>query len=344
MERATGIEPASISLEAEVLPLNYTRRTVDRLPARRPEPVASGVLASVRPLSTDAVSWTARSRRAWQTLLITSVSMLLGGDGRHDRQRRAPGHHESFSSSPHATLSWVFTSYNITFAAPAAPRRQARRSLGSQAGVPQRAASSSLVASLLAAMAPSAGVLIGGPRAAGGAAARSSTRRRSRCCCPSSRRRVARWPSGCGAASPGSVAAIAPTLGALLVECAGWRAVFFINLPFVIGRARSPAVACCARRARRRDERFDPVAVPLAAIAVGLLVLAIVAGHAMGLERPADARLLRRRRRAAAVVLHPLVAAIRTRCSTSTCSGCAASPSATSPRRCSSARRSAGSC
>ena len=129
--------------------------------------------------------------------------------------------------------------------------------------------------------------------------------------------------------------AIAPTLGAILVEAGGWRAVFFINLPFIVG-ALIGGWRVLPRDGERKRERFDPVAVPLAAIAVGAIVLVIVEVSDWGLGDPASARVPRRGRRAAAVVLHPLVAPSRRRCSTSTCSGCAASRSATSPRPCSS--------
>jgi EmrB/QacA subfamily drug resistance transporter len=89
---------------------------------------------------------------------------------------------------------------------------------------------------------------------------------------PSSRRSMAIGVWG-GIAGLGG--AIAPTLGALLVDGAGWRAVFFINLPFVAA-ALVAGLAILPRSTDRQRERFDPVAVPMAAIAVGALVLVIV--------------------------------------------------------------------
>jgi MFS family permease len=56
--------------------------------------------------------------------------------------------------------------------------------------------------------------------------------------------------------------AIAPTLGAILVETGGWRAVFFINLPFVAA-ALIAGWRVLPRDGERKSERFDPVAVPL---------------------------------------------------------------------------------
>ena len=79
--------------------------------------------------------------------------------------------------------------------------------------------------------------------------------------------------------------AIAPTLGAVLVEAAGWRAVFFINLPFVVA-ALIAGWRVLPADGERRPERFDPVAVPLAALAVGAIVLVIVEVSDWGLGDP----------------------------------------------------------
>ena len=51
--------------------------------------------------------------------------------------------------------------------------------------------------------------------------------------------------------------ALAPTLGALLVDWAGWRAVFFINLPFVVA-ALVAGVAIVLPRSERRPGALRP--------------------------------------------------------------------------------------
>jgi MFS family permease len=80
--------------------------------------------------------------------------------------------------------------------------------------------------------------------------------------------------------------AVAPTLGALLVEWWGWRAVFFINLPFVIAAFAAGLVVLRESRPDNAHESFDPVSVPLGAVAIGLLVLGVVQGDAWGWGNP----------------------------------------------------------
>ena len=80
--------------------------------------------------------------------------------------------------------------------------------------------------------------------------------------------------------------AVAPTLGALLVEWSGWRAVFFINLPFIVAAFSAGIFVLRESRPDNADEPFDPVSVPLGAIAIALLVLAVVQGEPWGWTAP----------------------------------------------------------
>jgi MFS family permease len=77
--------------------------------------------------------------------------------------------------------------------------------------------------------------------------------------------------------------------GGALTSGLGWRAVFFINLPFVLAAGGFGLSILRDSKGERGHERFDPVAVPLAAVAVGVLVLGVVQGQRWGWS---DARTL----------------------------------------------------
>ncbi len=57
------------------------------------------------------------SRRAWATLWITSISMFLVSMDVTIVSVALPGISKDFSGTSSATLAWVFTAYNMTFAA-----------------------------------------------------------------------------------------------------------------------------------------------------------------------------------------------------------------------------------
>ena len=76
--------------------------------------------------------------RAWQILFITSVSIFLVAMDVTIVSVALPGIRDSFDE-PATALAWVFTSYNITFAALLLVGRQARRPVGPPRGVPRRA-------------------------------------------------------------------------------------------------------------------------------------------------------------------------------------------------------------
>jgi len=79
---------------------------------------------------------------------------------------------------------------------------------------------------------------------------------------------------------------VAPTIGALLVEWFGWRAVFYVNLPIITAAIAAGWRVLDGRRTSGNVGRFDPVAVPLAAVSIGALVLAITQGASWGWTDP----------------------------------------------------------
>jgi EmrB/QacA subfamily drug resistance transporter len=220
--------------------------------------------------------------RAWQILIITSVSMLLAAMDVTIVSVALPGIRDAFDA-PDALLAWVFTAYNITFAALLLVAGKVGDRIGHREafliGLVLFAA-----ASFVSAVAPDIWVLIGGRvlQAMGSALIYPASLALLLPQFPLSRRSMAIGIWG-GVAGLGG--AIAPTLGALLVDAGGWRAVFFINLPF-IAAALIAGWRVLPRDGERMRERFDPVAVPVAALAVGALVLAIVQVSEWGAADP----------------------------------------------------------
>jgi EmrB/QacA subfamily drug resistance transporter len=210
--------------------------------------------------------------RAWQILFITSVSIFLVAMDVTIVSVALPGIRASFDE-PSNVLAWVFAAYNITFAA----LLLVAGKVGDRVGHRQAFLVGLVlfaIASLVAAIAPDVEVLIGGRvlQAVGSALIYPASLALLLPEFPPARRSMAIGVWG-GIAGLGG--AIAPTLGALLVAAAGWRAVFLINLPFVTA-AIIAGIAVLPHTLERRRERFDPIAVPLAAIGVGAIVLVIV--------------------------------------------------------------------
>ena len=232
----------------------------------------------------DARSPTTESGRAWATLFITSVSMFLVSMDVTIVSVALPDISRDYSGTSSATLSWVFTAYNVTFAAllllagKLGDRWGRKRSF--QIGLLMF-----LGASVLAAIAPGAGILIGARtlQAAGSALIYPASLALLLLEFPVNRRSMA---IGVWGGIAGLGAAIGPTLGAMLVEWAGWRWVFFINVPFVTAALLAGVVYLRESKGDRGAERFDPIAVPLAAVAVGLLVLGVVQGGPWGWSDP----------------------------------------------------------
>lgn len=217
--------------------------------------------------------------RSWQTLFITSVSVFLVAMDVTIVSVALPGITRTFKE-PASTLSWVFTAYNITFAALLLLAGKAGDRIGRKptflGGLAMFAA-----ASLLAGLAPSAAVLIFARvlQAVGSALIYPASLALLLPEFPMSRRSMA---IGIWGGIAGLGGAVAPTLGALLVNWLGWRAVFFINIPFVVGAMSAGVVVLRDSKGTEANERFDPVAVPMAAAAVGFLVLGVVQGQSWG--------------------------------------------------------------
>jgi EmrB/QacA subfamily drug resistance transporter len=175
-----------------------------------------------------------------------------------------------------AALSWVFTAYNVVFAAlliPAGRLADARgRRLVFGAGLVLFG-----LASAACALAPDVATLVAARalQAVAAALLAPSSLALLLPAFPPERRGAA---VGLWGATGGIAAATGPALGGVLVDAFGWRAVFLVNVPivlvtlvvgrFVLAESRDP------------DARLpDPLGVLLLGAGVALLSLGIVAGE-----------------------------------------------------------------
>ncbi|OJY44107.1 DHA2 family efflux MFS transporter permease subunit [Pseudonocardia sp. 73-21] len=182
----------------------------------------------------------------------------------------------SFPTASLAGLSWVFTAYNVVFAALLIPAGRLADLLGRRR-VFLAALGLFGVASLACAVAPAAGWLVAARvlQAVAAALLAPSSLALLLPVFPPERRGVA---VGTWGAMGGVAAATGPALGGVLVDAFGWRAVFLVNIPVVV----VTLVAGVRLLTETRDERSslpDLLSVGLLGAGVALLSLGIVNGE-----------------------------------------------------------------
>ena len=182
----------------------------------------------------------------------------------------------AFPTSSPADLSWIFTAYNVTFAALLVPagrladlRGRRRAFLGGLALFG--------VASAACAAAPTVGVLVAARalQAVAAALLAPSSLALLLPAFPPERRGFA---VGTWGAMGGIAAATGPALGGVLVDGFGWRAVFLANLPVVALTLVAGTIVLA--ESRDRGARLpDPAGVLLLGAGVALLAWGIVGGE-----------------------------------------------------------------
>ncbi|KAA0942482.1 MFS transporter [Streptomyces apricus] len=180
-------------------------------------------------------------------------------------------------------LSWVITLYAVTFAALLAPAGRLADALGRRTlfvtGV-----SVFTVASALVAASPNLGVLLGARAVQGlGAAAMiPASLAIVLTDSPPERRRAA---IGQWSAAAALAAAVGPAVGGSLVDLAGWRSLFLINIPFglyfLYGATGIPRTTGTGAR-----KLPDALGTLLLGAGVGLLCLSISKGSDWGWSEP----------------------------------------------------------
>ncbi len=187
---------------------------------------------------------------------------------------------ESFEGTSRATLTWIFTSYNIGIAALlllagwAADRYGRKRLFLTGMFV-------FVVGSLCSGLSVDAPTLIAARvlQSVGGAMQFPAALALLLPAFPPERRGMA---VGIWGASGALAAALGPSIGAALINAFGWRSVFLVNIPVGILAIVLGALILVESRADDLPDRVDLVSVPMASVGVGLLVLAIAQTESWG--------------------------------------------------------------
>src|SRR5918911_1732058 len=218
--------------------------------------------------------------RRWQVLLVTSVAVFMSFLDVTIVNIAFPDIRASFVSTSLAGLSWILTAYNIVFAALLVPggrladRTGRRRTF--MAGLV-----TFLAAAVAAGLAPTVGILVAARvvQATGAALLVPTSLALLLPEFPLAQRATA---AGIWGAMGAVAAALGPSLGGALVDAAGWRWVFFVNL--AIGLPALIPARRLLREARERDPGPlpDGLGVALLVAGVGLLSLGIVKGEDWG--------------------------------------------------------------
>src|SRR5215210_1802107 len=192
-------------------------------------------------------------QRKWQVLLVTSVAVFMSFLDVTIVNIAFPDIRASFGDSSLASLSWILNAYNIVFAALLVPAGRLADRFGRRrtfvAGL-----LTFLAASVAAGLAPSVEVLVGARvvQAAGAAPLVPTSLALLLPEFPLSQRATA---TGIWGATGAIAAALGPSLGGALVDTAGWRWVFFVNLAIGL-----PALIPARRLLREaRDEQPGPL-------------------------------------------------------------------------------------
>jgi EmrB/QacA subfamily drug resistance transporter len=219
-------------------------------------------------------------RRRWRVLLVTAVAVFMAFLDVTIVNVAFPSISETFDETALADLSWILNAYNIVFAALLVPAGRIADLVGRRRmfliGLALFLAASSLCAA-----APSVEWLVGARvlQAVGAAIIVPASLGLLLPEFPLSMRATATAIWG---ATGAVAAAVGPSLGGTLVEAAGWRWVFLVNVPIGLA-ALLPAVRLLRERREPAGAKLpDALGVILLAVAVGAVSLGIVKAEDWG--------------------------------------------------------------
>lgn len=219
---------------------------------------------------------------AFLTIMLCAVSVFLVALELTVISLALPDLAAHFPSSPRSSLGWIFTSYNVGVASLlllfgwAAERFGRKRLFLLGLGI-------FMVGSVITGAAPTLGVLIAGRsvQSVGGAMLLPSSLALIMAGTSDEKRNAA---IGVWGSTAGLAAAIGPTLGALLVNYAGWRSIFFLNVPIALAALLIGSRVLVETSAPDAPRKVDWAAPPLCALGAGLLVYAISRIEQQGLS------------------------------------------------------------
>ncbi|MDX6668930.1 MAG: hypothetical protein QOK04_2310 [Solirubrobacteraceae bacterium] len=218
--------------------------------------------------------------RRWKVLIVTAVAVFVSFLDVTIVNVAFPDIERDFSGTGQADLSWILYAYNIVFAGLLVPAGRIADLVGRRrmffVGM-----LTFVVASMAAGAAPTPELLVAARvlQAAGGAVLVPTSLGLLLPEFPPSKRATA---TAIWTAAGAVAAAVGPSLGGVLVDAAGWRWVFFVNLPIAL-LALIPA-----RRVLREIRDEEAVGLPdllgsaLLVAGVALIALGIVKGPDWG--------------------------------------------------------------
>lgn len=219
-------------------------------------------------------------KAAWRTLAITSVvGFMVSLEITVISLARAEIA-DAFPDASPSALSWVITAYNIGVASLLLPAGWAADRRGRKKLFLMGLAVF-VVGSFLSGIAPSAELLIAARvlQSIGGAMQFPAGLALLLTAFPIERRQMA---IGIWGAMGGLAAAVGPSLGAILVDVFGWRAVFLINVPVALVALLVAPKWLSESVGEGVAEHVDLISVPFASLGVGAFVLGIVQGGSWG--------------------------------------------------------------
>ena len=219
-------------------------------------------------------------RSAWLTLAVVSAAVFMVSIELTIIALALPEIRASLPGSSTAAVSWVVNIYAIVVATLLllsgwlADRYGRKRIF--RTGLLIFA-----VGSLAAGAASSTGVLIAARvlQAVGGSMQYPAGMALLLTAFPQHRRQLA---IGMWSAMAGLAAAIGPTIGGFLIGAAGWRAVFYVNVPIALVALIVGARVLTESKAGAAAGKVDVIGVPLASLGVGAIILGFVQGDAWG--------------------------------------------------------------